>query len=155
MSGGVPHLPSGSGHADGRFHQRTEGPHVIAAVGHDHAASARTQDTAQLRRSRLAIAHVIALFLPKALACSQVRVRRVLRRWVQRHTSILVDWRPGIPSVAMPRIDRASRLVNAPATRVFDSFVNQAALEAWLPPDGMTGRFERFDPRPGGSYRLV
>ena len=26
---------------------------------------------------------------------------------------------------------------------------------AWLPPDGMTGRFERFDPRPGGSYRLV
>ena len=26
---------------------------------------------------------------------------------------------------------------------------------AWLPPDGMTARFERFDPRPGGSYRLV
>jgi uncharacterized protein YndB with AHSA1/START domain len=26
---------------------------------------------------------------------------------------------------------------------------------AWLPPGGMTGRFERFDARPGGSYRLV
>ena len=26
---------------------------------------------------------------------------------------------------------------------------------AWLPPAGMTGRFERFDLRPGGSYRLV
>ena len=26
---------------------------------------------------------------------------------------------------------------------------------AWLPPDGMSARFERFDPRPGGSYRLV
>ncbi len=25
----------------------------------------------------------------------------------------------------------------------------------WLPPQGMTARFERFDPRPGGSYRLV
>jgi uncharacterized protein YndB with AHSA1/START domain len=25
----------------------------------------------------------------------------------------------------------------------------------WLPPDGMSGRFERFDARPGGSYRLV
>lgn len=26
---------------------------------------------------------------------------------------------------------------------------------AWLPPAGMSGRFERFDFRPGGSYRLV
>ena len=25
----------------------------------------------------------------------------------------------------------------------------------WLPPRGMTARFERFDPTPGGSYRLV
>jgi uncharacterized protein YndB with AHSA1/START domain len=55
----------------------------------------------------------------------------------------------------MPRTDRASRLVNAPVGRVFDSFLDRAALEAWLPPGGMTGRFEKFDPRPGGSYRLV
>ncbi len=26
---------------------------------------------------------------------------------------------------------------------------------AWLPPKGMTARFERFDPRPVGTYRLV
>lgn len=26
---------------------------------------------------------------------------------------------------------------------------------AWLPPTGMSGRFERFDLRPRGSYRLV
>ena len=26
---------------------------------------------------------------------------------------------------------------------------------AWLPPGEMTGRFERFDARPGGSYRMV
>ena len=26
---------------------------------------------------------------------------------------------------------------------------------AWLPPTGMSGRFERFDARPGGSYRMV
>jgi uncharacterized protein YndB with AHSA1/START domain len=25
----------------------------------------------------------------------------------------------------------------------------------WLPPAGMTGTFERFDARPGGTYRLV
>ncbi|MGZ6639684.1 MAG: hypothetical protein ACXVII_43530 [Solirubrobacteraceae bacterium] len=45
----------------------------------------------------------------------------------------------------MPRTDRASRVIAAPPE----------ALTAWLPPTGMTGTFERFDPRPGGSYRLV
>lgn len=55
----------------------------------------------------------------------------------------------------MPRTDRASRVVNAPVNRVFDSLVDRDALETWLPPGDMTGHFERFDPRPGGSYRLV
>ena len=26
---------------------------------------------------------------------------------------------------------------------------------SWLPPDGMSGQFEHFDPRAGGSYRLM
>jgi uncharacterized protein YndB with AHSA1/START domain len=55
----------------------------------------------------------------------------------------------------MPRTDRASRQVDAPVSSVFNALVNQEALEKWLPPSDMTGRFERFDPRPGGSYRLV
>jgi uncharacterized protein YndB with AHSA1/START domain len=55
----------------------------------------------------------------------------------------------------MPRTDRASRAIAAPVVRVFDALVDRDALLAWLPPDGMTARFERFDPRPGGSYRLV
>jgi len=55
----------------------------------------------------------------------------------------------------MPRTDRASRLVRAPVSRVFAALVDREALETWLPPHDMTGRFERFDPRPGGSYRLV
>jgi uncharacterized protein YndB with AHSA1/START domain len=46
-------------------------------------------------------------------------------------------------------------VVAAPPARVFASFVDRDALVAWLPPDGMTARFEHFDPRPGGSYRLV
>lgn len=33
--------------------------------------------------------------------------------------------------------------------------IDPDALVAWLPPEGMSGRFERFDARPGGSYRLV
>jgi uncharacterized protein YndB with AHSA1/START domain len=55
----------------------------------------------------------------------------------------------------MPRTDHATRLVHAPVEKVFGALVDRDALETWLPPDGMTGRFERFDPRPGGSYRLV
>lgn len=55
----------------------------------------------------------------------------------------------------MPRRDCASRVINAPLERVFDALVDRAALETWLPPAGMTGRFERFDPTPGGSYRLI
>ncbi|MEV0024192.1 SRPBCC domain-containing protein [Streptomyces atroolivaceus] len=55
----------------------------------------------------------------------------------------------------MPRTDRASRVIAAPPDRVWAALVDRDALMAWLPPAGMTGRFERFDARPGGSYRLV
>lgn len=55
----------------------------------------------------------------------------------------------------MSRTDRASRVVAAPLDRVYSALVDPDALLAWLPPEGMSGRFERFDGRPGGSYRLV
>jgi len=46
-------------------------------------------------------------------------------------------------------------VIDASPDRVYAALVDRKALEAWLPPEGMTGRFERYDPRPGGSYRLV
>jgi len=55
----------------------------------------------------------------------------------------------------MPRTDRASRVIAAPLESVWTAFVDPGALVIWLPPGGMTGRFERFDARPGGSYRMV
>ena len=55
----------------------------------------------------------------------------------------------------MTRTDAASRVIAAPPDRVYAAFVDPEALISWLPPQGMTARFERFDPRPGGSYRLV
>src|ERR1700753_1367891 len=55
----------------------------------------------------------------------------------------------------MPRTDRASRLIAASPQRVWAALVDPGALLAWLPPGGMTGRFERFEARPGGSYRMV
>jgi uncharacterized protein YndB with AHSA1/START domain len=53
------------------------------------------------------------------------------------------------------RTDAASRVIGVPPDRVYTALIDPEALTAWLPPDGMSGRFERFDARPGGSYRLV
>jgi uncharacterized protein YndB with AHSA1/START domain len=55
----------------------------------------------------------------------------------------------------MSRTDVVSSFVAAPPDLVFRALVEEAALVEWLPPAGMTARFERFDLRPGGSYRLV
>jgi uncharacterized protein YndB with AHSA1/START domain len=55
----------------------------------------------------------------------------------------------------MSRTDSASRVIRAHPERVFAALVDPEALVVWLPPGGMTGRFEWFDARPGGSYRLV
>lgn len=55
----------------------------------------------------------------------------------------------------MTRTDTARREVGAPLAEVFAALIDPAALAAWLPPAGMSGRFEHFDARPGGSYRMV
>jgi uncharacterized protein YndB with AHSA1/START domain len=55
----------------------------------------------------------------------------------------------------MPRTDTGSRVIAALPGRVWAALIDPEALLAWLPPGGMTGRFERFDARPGGSYRMV
>jgi len=55
----------------------------------------------------------------------------------------------------MPRTDRASRLIAAPAESVFAALVDASALETWLPPGDMVGRVLELDPRPGGAFRIV
>jgi uncharacterized protein YndB with AHSA1/START domain len=55
----------------------------------------------------------------------------------------------------MPHTDIASRIIGAEPTRVYAALVDRDELLSWLPPRGMRARFERFDARPGGSYRLV
>ena len=55
----------------------------------------------------------------------------------------------------MGRTDTAIRVISASPDRAFVALTDSDALAVWLPPDGMTGRFEHFDARPGGSYRLV
>ncbi|ULE31402.1 SRPBCC domain-containing protein [Mycobacterium sp. IDR2000157661] len=55
----------------------------------------------------------------------------------------------------MTRSDAAALVVKAPLARVFEAMIDPQALVEWLPPSGMAGRFEHFDARPGGSYRMV
>lgn len=54
--------------------------------------------------------------------------------------------------MAAMRIDSASRTVVADLARVHRALTDPDDLVAWLPPQGMTGRFERFD---ADGYRLV
>jgi uncharacterized protein YndB with AHSA1/START domain len=55
----------------------------------------------------------------------------------------------------MSRADVASRVIATSPERIYGALVDPDALARWLPPTGMSGRFERFDPRPGGTFRLV
>jgi uncharacterized protein YndB with AHSA1/START domain len=55
----------------------------------------------------------------------------------------------------VPRTDTASREIAAAPDRVFAALIDPDALATWLPPQGMSARFERFDAQPGGSYRMV
>ncbi len=58
-------------------------------------------------------------------------------------------------SDAERRIDSAARLIAAPAETIYRAFVDGSAWERWLPPAGMIGRVEIFEPRVGGRYRMV
>ncbi|MFI7355756.1 SRPBCC family protein [Streptomyces avidinii] len=55
----------------------------------------------------------------------------------------------------MNRTDRGSRVIAASPAAVYAALLDREALERWLPPDGMRGRVERWDPRPGGGFRMV
>jgi uncharacterized protein YndB with AHSA1/START domain len=53
------------------------------------------------------------------------------------------------------RTDTASRLVKASPGAIYNAFADPSVLARWLPPKGMRARIERFEPYPGGSYRMV
>jgi uncharacterized protein YndB with AHSA1/START domain len=53
------------------------------------------------------------------------------------------------------RTDSASRVIAAAPATIYRAFVDSNALVKWLPPEGMTGRFETFEAKAGGRYRMV
>jgi uncharacterized protein YndB with AHSA1/START domain len=55
----------------------------------------------------------------------------------------------------MTHTDSADTVIAAPPEAVFAALTDVVARTAWLPPAGMTGRFEWFDARTGGGYRMV
>ena len=55
----------------------------------------------------------------------------------------------------MPRTDTASRTIEATPAAIYQAFIDPHALTKWLPPTGMSGRVDTFEPRPGGRYRMI
>lgn len=53
------------------------------------------------------------------------------------------------------RVDSASRIIAAPPATVYRAHMDPQELISWLPPEGMTGRIEQFEPQVGGTYRMV
>ncbi|MDQ2878796.1 MAG: SRPBCC family protein [Pseudomonadota bacterium] len=53
------------------------------------------------------------------------------------------------------RIDRAARLIRATPAAIYAAFIDPVAYATWLPPAGMSVSIARFEPHPGGAYRLT
>jgi uncharacterized protein YndB with AHSA1/START domain len=53
------------------------------------------------------------------------------------------------------RIDSASRVIKAAPRTIYLAFMDPDAIVSWLPPKGMNARIEAYDPRKGGTYRMV
>ncbi len=49
---------------------------------------------------------------------------------------------------------RTSRIIKARPEQLYEAFIDPAALPAWLPPAGMTGKIHEFDARVEGGYRM-
>ena len=52
------------------------------------------------------------------------------------------------------RSTRVSHIIKAPREVVYQAFLDPNAVASWLPPDGMRGQIDTFDPREGGKFRM-
>jgi uncharacterized protein YndB with AHSA1/START domain len=59
------------------------------------------------------------------------------------------------PESGKKRIDSASKVIRASPHIIYQAYMDPEALVAWLPPKGMKGRIDVFDPREGGMYRMA
>ena len=52
------------------------------------------------------------------------------------------------------RTVRVTRVIKAPAERVYNAFLDADALAKWLPPGGYTAKVYSLDAKVGGKYRM-
>lgn len=53
------------------------------------------------------------------------------------------------------RIDAASKLIQASPAKVYQAFLNPAAVSSWLPPGGMKAEVHLYEPKEGGQFRIT
>ncbi len=53
------------------------------------------------------------------------------------------------------RTDTASRVIRASQQRLYRALLDAAAVAKWLPPAGMEGRIDIFEPVVGGRFRMT
>lgn len=56
---------------------------------------------------------------------------------------------------ATGRIDTVSKVIAVSPHTLYQAFMDPDALVKWLPPEGMRGEVELFEPHAGGKYRLI
>lgn len=54
----------------------------------------------------------------------------------------------------MSRTTRNSKVINAPASKIYRALTDPGALAVWLAPGDMTGKVHDFDLRVGGGYSM-
>ena len=55
----------------------------------------------------------------------------------------------------MPRTDTAARTIAATPHAIYQALIDPELVVQWLPPAGMTGHIDAFEPHPGGLYRMT
>lgn len=53
------------------------------------------------------------------------------------------------------RIDTVSRVIDVSPHTLYQAFMDPDSLVQWLPPEGMKGKIDLFEPYIGGRYRLT
>jgi hypothetical protein len=53
------------------------------------------------------------------------------------------------------RTDSAARVIRASPEVIYQAFLDTEAVVSWLPPNGMKGRIDAFEPREGGIFRMT
>lgn len=53
------------------------------------------------------------------------------------------------------RVDKVSKSIKASPNEVYQAILNPDALVTWLPPTGMTGQIDLYEPWEGGSFQIT